>query len=45
LLERGLREPRLGTIVKLAGALGIPPERLAVGMAWNVDSQRFEFKP
>ena len=45
LLERGLREPRLGTIVKLSGALSISPERLAAGMAWNVDAQRFEFKP
>lgn len=45
LMERGLREPRLGTMVKLADALGVPPERLAVGMTWNVDAQRFEFKP
>ena len=45
LLERGLREPRLGTIVKLAGSLGIPPAKLAMGMSWNVDKQRFEFKP
>ncbi|HWO15664.1 MAG TPA: helix-turn-helix transcriptional regulator [Solirubrobacterales bacterium] len=28
LLERGGREPRLGTIVKLAGALGTTPSRL-----------------
>lgn len=45
LLERGLREPRLGTLIKLSSALGVPPSRLAMGMAWNVDAQRFEFKP
>ena len=44
LLERGLREPRLGTLVKLAGALGVSAASLAAGMAWNVESQRFEFK-
>ncbi|HEX3510046.1 MAG TPA: helix-turn-helix transcriptional regulator [Solirubrobacteraceae bacterium] len=31
-LERGRREPRLGTIVKLARALGIPPARLLDGI-------------
>ncbi len=45
LLERGLREPRLGTLIKLSSALGIPPSRLAMGMSWNVDKQRYEFKP
>lgn len=44
LLERGLREPRLGTLVKLSNALGVSPESLAAGIAWNVDAQRFEFK-
>jgi transcriptional regulator with XRE-family HTH domain len=34
LLERGGREPRLSTIVKLAGALEVPPEALCVGIAW-----------
>lgn len=42
LLERGGREPRLGTLVKLAEALGVPPERLCEGVAWSVDRQRFE---
>ena len=31
-LERAAREPRLGTIVKLARALGIPPARLLDGI-------------
>jgi len=44
LLERGGREPRLGTIVKLAGALGVSPEFLCSGVTWSVKSQRFQFK-
>lgn len=44
LLERGGREPRLGTIVKLCGALGVTPEELCTGIAWNVKSQKFKFK-
>jgi len=44
LLERGGREPRLGTIVKLAGSLGVTPEELCNGVRWNVKSQRFQFK-
>ena len=44
LLERGGREPRLGTIVKLAGALGVTPEYLCTGIAWNVKTQRFQFR-
>ena len=35
LLERGGREPRLGTIVKLAGSLDTTPERLCEGIAWS----------
>jgi transcriptional regulator with XRE-family HTH domain len=31
-LERGQREPRLSTIVRLAKGLGIPPSRLLKGM-------------
>jgi transcriptional regulator with XRE-family HTH domain len=31
-LERCARDPRLGTIVKLAGALGIPPAKLLDGI-------------
>jgi len=35
LLERGGREPRLGTMVKLATALGTTPEALCAGIAWD----------
>lgn len=31
-LERSRRDPRLATIVKLAGALGIPPAKLLEGI-------------
>ena len=44
LLERGGREPRLGTIVKLCGALGTTPEALCDGIRWNAKSQKFTFK-
>ena len=44
LLERGGREPRLGTIIKLAGALDVTPEELCTGISWNVKSQRFLYK-
>jgi transcriptional regulator with XRE-family HTH domain len=33
-LERGLRVPRIDTLVKLAGALEIPPGDLLEGIAW-----------
>lgn len=45
LLERAGREPRLGTIVKLAGALETTPGELATGITWVVASHRFEVKP
>lgn len=32
LLERGQREPKLGIITKLAGALGVPPNVLFEGL-------------
>lgn len=35
LLERGQREPRLSTIVKLADALSVPLEELLVGIDWK----------
>jgi transcriptional regulator with XRE-family HTH domain len=44
LLERGGREPRLGTIVKLCGALETTLEELCAGIRWNAKSQRFTFK-
>jgi transcriptional regulator with XRE-family HTH domain len=45
LLERAGREPRLGTIVKLAGALETTPGELCAGISWNPTSHRFEVKP
>lgn len=44
LLERGGREPRLGTIVKLSSALKVTPEELCNGISWNVKNQKFAFK-
>jgi transcriptional regulator with XRE-family HTH domain len=34
-LERGLRLPRLDTIVKLSGSLEVSPERLFEGIEWQ----------
>jgi transcriptional regulator with XRE-family HTH domain len=45
LLERAGREPRLGTIVKLAGALETTPQALCDGLAWLPKPRRFEVKP
>lgn len=36
LLERGLRLPRLNTIVKLAGAFEVEPCELLTGMTWRL---------
>lgn len=33
-LEQGYRLPRIDTLVKLAGALNLPPGELLKGMAW-----------
>jgi transcriptional regulator with XRE-family HTH domain len=33
-LERGVRIPRIDTVIKLAGALEVPPGDLLKGMAW-----------
>jgi len=44
LLERGGREPRLGTIVKLSGALKTTPEQLCEGIAWSPDRKRYQYK-
>jgi transcriptional regulator with XRE-family HTH domain len=41
LLERGGREPRLGTMVKLATALGTTPEALCSGITWNPQAREF----
>jgi transcriptional regulator with XRE-family HTH domain len=35
LLERGARIPRIDTLVKLAGALSVPPSELIKGIDWN----------
>jgi transcriptional regulator with XRE-family HTH domain len=34
-LERGMRLPRIDTVIKLAGALSVPPGELLKGMAWT----------
>lgn len=45
LLERAGREPRLGTIVKLAGALETTPGDLCAGISWVPASHRYDVKP
>jgi transcriptional regulator with XRE-family HTH domain len=45
LLERGGREPRLGTMVKLATALGTTPEALCAGINWLPKARRFKIDP
>jgi transcriptional regulator with XRE-family HTH domain len=42
LLERAGREPRLGTIAKLAGSLGTTPAVLCEGISWSVERSRHE---
>lgn len=47
LLERGEREPRLSTIIKLADALSIPVGELLDGIDWKSErrgSGKFEFE-
>jgi transcriptional regulator with XRE-family HTH domain len=44
LLERGGREPRLGTLIKLASALGVTLESLCAGISWDEKRRRFRFK-
>jgi len=44
LLERGGREPRLGTIIKLASALEVTPEELCDGIRWLPGKGRFQIK-
>lgn len=45
LLERGKREPQLGTIVKLACSLSVPLADLLRGISWNPDRNGFECAP
>lgn len=45
LLERGERTPRIDTLVKVAGALGVPPGELLEGIDWKPGSSQLgEFK-
>jgi transcriptional regulator with XRE-family HTH domain len=44
LLERGGREPRLGTIVKLSGSLDTTPEQLCEGVTWLPGKSKFQIK-
>lgn len=44
LLERAGREPRLATIVKLAGALKSTPSELCDGISWLPKARRFDVK-
>jgi transcriptional regulator with XRE-family HTH domain len=37
LLERGLREPRLDTVIKLAGALEVSLNMLFEGTGWTIE--------
>jgi transcriptional regulator with XRE-family HTH domain len=45
LLERGGREPRLGTIVKLATVLETTPSALCEGVSWLSEDRRFNVQP
>jgi transcriptional regulator with XRE-family HTH domain len=42
LLERAGREPRLATLIKLAGALETTPQELCEGLGWDPVKRRFE---
>lgn len=44
LLERGGREPRLGTIMKLAASLDTTPQQLCEGIAWLPQKTKFQIK-
>jgi transcriptional regulator with XRE-family HTH domain len=39
-LERATRVPRIDTLIKLAGALSVPPGDLLKGMAWRAGGAR-----
>jgi transcriptional regulator with XRE-family HTH domain len=45
LLERAGREPRLGTLVKLATVLETTPDALCAGIGWQSRQQRFKIEP
>ncbi len=42
LLERGGREPRLGTLIKLATALGTDAEALCEGIGWDAKARQYK---
>lgn len=42
LLERAGREPRLGTLVKLATVLDTTPDALCAGIGWLPKQQRYK---
>ena len=44
LLERAGREPRLSTIVKLAGSLETTAAELCAGITWQPGPNRFDVK-
>lgn len=44
LLERAGREPRLATMLKLAGALETTPVELCAGISWLPQQRRFDVK-
>jgi len=44
LLERGGREPRLGTLVKLAVSLGTTPEALSAGISWDPKARDYNIE-
>lgn len=43
-LLRGKQLPRLDTVIKLSGALGIPASALVEGMSWEPADQTGKFK-
>lgn len=45
LLERAGREPRLATLVKLAGALETTPAALCAGVTWDHPAHTFRVVP
>jgi len=44
LLERGGREPRLGTMIKLAMALGTDAEALCAGIGWDAQAREYKIE-